>query len=1036
MIGFIMRFVRTFVALAMAGGLALSGLAGPGAPPASAATAKHDLVFLVDGSGSIDSADWTLQLEGFAAALQSRENFPLDGSMAVSVIQWSSGTPRVEVPLTTLDSFTTRESVIATVESLPQMGSSTHSGDGVRAGTEELLAHGRTGAKKTLCMSTDGERNGGESLATATAFAKANSVDKYTVVAIEDGSFKAASAARAYGPYVFGGGTVTTARTTAEFTGLISGCVAEAVALEALEVTQSIQDLENTVPLVESKRTIVRAYLSKTGKAQQISGRLRGFQNGVELLGSPLSPLNSQTSVRVDDEYFGDRAQMSRTLNFELPIGWKTGSVELSLELPGGVTCSAPGTGTMPCAQSVTFAEGLHYNVNYRGFRWTDDGTTTGTTYDQLHEQHERAAGQLPVGSTDSNVSFGVILVDEPVTSISTANTEMALAAVASAPPYMNYDVEERWYGAIPGYHPGGREGGRADGVGASSWLEADGANAFVGKGRNRVVHELGHTYGLHHTTNSNENGNKGLWSQNGWCGEESSRSAPDWPYWHTTTDNTGAVVDRPTMSDLSNPRLATWGLDTGNLNNRHLTLSDPAVVFPLMSYCESKDKSGQFRWITADDYNHLLGDDLYPIGYGLDANGSHEPSAALVVRGVIDMETSDVEMQPALAFTAALTESDPDGTHEVTVLDADGTALYTSKFTPVVPDQDPAEGGDTDVGSSALIHQVIPADLTGAKTVQVRSGTTVLWSKDMSDSAPTTSIETPTTGSAEDLTINWSSQDADAEALTHTLLYSADSGVTWNLIAIDLKSTSASIPRWTLPASNQARLKVIVSDGLRSTEAISDEFTLPNLAPNVTISDPLDGTTVSGSQTFAMDAQVHDAEDGELENASVVWTSDHDGKLGTGSLLLKRADELTEGTHTLTVTATDTAGAKTADSVTVHVNRIDEVPGEAATCTVDYQLYGSWPGGFAARVTVENTGPDAIDGWSLGWKFADGESVARHWDAEIVTGPSGVSATNLSWNRVIAPGGTVSFGFNGAIDGATPPAVPEEFLLNGERCS
>ena len=176
------------------------------------------------------------------------------------------------------------------------------------------------------------------------------------------------------------------------------------------------------------------------------------------------------------------------------------------------------------------------------------------------------------------------------------------------------------------------------------------------------------------------------------------------------------------------------------------------------------------------------------------------------------------------------------------------------------------------------------------------------------------------------------------------------------------------------------------------------------------------------------------------FKDASVVWTSDRDGKLGAGSLLLTRADELADelavGTHILIVTATDSDGAKSSSNVTMHGKLIDEVPDVAAICAVDFQPHGAWSGGFAARVTVKNTGPDPIDGWSLGWELVDAKAVTRHWDAKMVTGTSGVTASNLSWNRVIAPGGTVSFGFNGAIDSDTAPNAPKQFTLNGETCS
>lgn len=47
-----------------------------------------DLMFLLDGSGSIDADEWQLQLEGYEAALRDPLLFPLT---AASRSVWSSG---------------------------------------------------------------------------------------------------------------------------------------------------------------------------------------------------------------------------------------------------------------------------------------------------------------------------------------------------------------------------------------------------------------------------------------------------------------------------------------------------------------------------------------------------------------------------------------------------------------------------------------------------------------------------------------------------------------------------------------------------------------------------------------------------------------------------------------------------------------------------------------------------------------------------------------------------------------------------------
>ena len=71
--------------------------------PATASAAKLDIGLVIDGSGSIDDADWRLQREGFATALRDPANVPLDGSIAIAVVQFSSGATE-EVPRTVIDS--------------------------------------------------------------------------------------------------------------------------------------------------------------------------------------------------------------------------------------------------------------------------------------------------------------------------------------------------------------------------------------------------------------------------------------------------------------------------------------------------------------------------------------------------------------------------------------------------------------------------------------------------------------------------------------------------------------------------------------------------------------------------------------------------------------------------------------------------------------------------------------------------------------------------------------------------------------------
>ncbi|MGN9782538.1 glycoside hydrolase family 9 protein [Nonomuraea sp. ZG12] len=105
---------------------------------------------------------------------------------------------------------------------------------------------------------------------------------------------------------------------------------------------------------------------------------------------------------------------------------------------------------------------------------------------------------------------------------------------------------------------------------------------------------------------------------------------------------------------------------------------------------------------------------------------------------------------------------------------------------------------------------------------------------------------------------------------------------------------------------------------------------------------------------------------------------------------------------------------------------------GGHGSCEVRYTAHGSWPQGYTGQVSIKNTGKKAIDGWSLRWAFPNTQRIRDAWGAKVSQSGPVVKAENLSWNRTIKPGRTVTFGFTGA---GAPGTAPEVFHLNGGRC-
>ncbi|MFI1421202.1 cellulose binding domain-containing protein [Streptomyces sp. NPDC020731] len=104
----------------------------------------------------------------------------------------------------------------------------------------------------------------------------------------------------------------------------------------------------------------------------------------------------------------------------------------------------------------------------------------------------------------------------------------------------------------------------------------------------------------------------------------------------------------------------------------------------------------------------------------------------------------------------------------------------------------------------------------------------------------------------------------------------------------------------------------------------------------------------------------------------------------------------------------------------------------EPAACRVGYDLLNEWPDGFQATVTV--TTRDPLDSWRVGFTFPDGQRVTQMWDASPDQDGSRVTATAADYNKSVAAGGKLAFGFLASRDGTNHP--PSGFTLNGRTCA
>ncbi|VVB81215.1 Uncharacterised protein [uncultured archaeon] len=135
------------------------------------------------------------------------------------------------------------------------------------------------------------------------------------------------------------------------------------------------------------------------------------------------------------------------------------------------------------------------------------------------------------------------------------------------------------------------------------------------------------------------------------------------------------------------------------------------------------------------------------------------------------------------------------------------------------------------------------------------------------------------------------------------------------------------------------------------------------NSAPVAAISSPSEGVTLESPVT--LEGSATDAEDGDLPGEALSWSSSVDGNLGTGASL---QTALTNGEHTITLTATDSGNAVDTEVVHITVQSANTAPEVIISTPAENNIVQN-------PVTFTGTATDAEDGALTGaWK--EGETV------------------------------------------------------------
>ncbi|MFC3574581.1 cellulose-binding domain-containing protein [Streptomyces yaanensis] len=139
---------------------------------------------------------------------------------------------------------------------------------------------------------------------------------------------------------------------------------------------------------------------------------------------------------------------------------------------------------------------------------------------------------------------------------------------------------------------------------------------------------------------------------------------------------------------------------------------------------------------------------------------------------------------------------------------------------------------------------------------------------------------------------------------------------------------------------------------------------------------------------------------------------------------------------HTHNSTKNDDSDTEPQGKSTLPVDVSSAASGSAedprSTCRVKYEVVNQWPDGFQATVTVTTT--EALDDWSIGWTFRDGQHVTQMWDGAFTQNGSKVTARANDYNKKVAANGSFAVGFLSSWSGSN--SQPRDFTVNGDSCS
>jgi hypothetical protein len=590
--------------------------------------------------------------------------------------------------------------------------------------------------------------------------------------------------------------------------------------LDSIEVTQAIQDLSQSVPLVAGKRTVVRLYLSYySSPGVTVWGE-------ITLRRAPSDPLVTIPSLNIvvlDPAQAGNipakRDDVTRSLNFVLPITYTAeGPLAISIaSITNAVTGDSIAVG---CERrpTVWFHASPPLRVRVLGLRYRQG--TPPVTYTPSNLDFQLLLSWLgrvyPVGQVVSSQAI-IDATASPSFSCNDANAQ--IAALRALDMSAGGDQRTHYYAQVSdgGFFMRGCAAGIPStpdpstvasgptGPGTYGW-DFDGSYGDWYGG-----HELGHTFGRRHP---------------GFCGE--------------------------TQDDLNNYPFANGQLARSNPSFAGFDVGDPALNLPMvalggtqwhdvMTYCN-------FQWMSVYTYEgvrlRLLAEDSLSAGSGAGpaagASFGGRPDERFPQRAAAQQrKVSEGPGEILVSVVATVNLTRKQGKIEFVHPVPNGRASVLEQDSPVVLRVKRADGisqRDYPVGvklnselspgddRTGLVDAVIAVD-AAARVIELVIAGQVADTFHAGGSPPTVGAVQRAANGGKELKSALALDRTLEENHTYFVQVSTNGGKTWQTVAVGLKEPLFTLDRSQFREGEEVQVRVTATNGFESSVVTSETF-------------------------------------------------------------------------------------------------------------------------------------------------------------------------------------------------------------------